>query len=74
MESIILAQIDSQHWELNFWDKILDKAIEAKSKASLLSSTSIRKIDACYWKGQRPYKNKENSKFYKEEKAKPAGS
>ena len=37
----IQAQIDSRYPELNFQDKVLDKAIKTKSKAVLQSSTSI---------------------------------
>ena len=35
LQPSIQAQIDSRYWELNFWDKVLDKAIKAKSKAAL---------------------------------------
>ena len=68
----IQAQIDSWHWELDLWDEMLDKAIEAESKAALQSSTIIQEMDACCWKERRPDKKEETSKFYKEEKPKPA--
>lgn len=51
---------------------MLNKIIKAKSKAAFQSSTSIQKMNACYWKGWRPDKTEENLKFYKKEKAKPA--
>lgn len=46
----IQVQIDSWYQKLDFWDKVLDKAIKAKSKAALQSPTSIWEIDTCYWK------------------------
>lgn len=51
---------------------MLDKAIKAESKAALQFSTSIREMDACCWKGQKPDKKEETSKLHKEEKAKLA--
>lgn len=66
----IQAQMDSRHRELDSWDEVLDKAIEAESKAALQSATSIREMDARCWKGRRP--DKETSKPQKEEKTKPA--
>lgn len=53
---------------------MLNKAIQAKSKVALQLFISIRKIDAYCWKSYRPNKKEENSKFYKEEKTKPADS
>lgn len=54
---------------------MLDKAIKTKFKTALQSSTSICKIDACYWKSQKPNKKEKSSKPFKEEhKAKPANS
>lgn len=52
---------------------MLDKVIEAKSKAVLQSSTSIREMDAHCWKGQKPDKKEKTSKTPKKKnKAKPA--
>ena len=51
---------------------MLNKAIEAKSKAAFQLATSIQEIDACCWKGQRPNKKEETSRSYKEEKPKQA--
>ena len=42
----IQAQIDSWYWKLDSWDKVLDKAIETKSKAAFQSPSSIQEIDA----------------------------
>ena len=64
--------MDSRYRELDFWDEMLNKAIEAESKPALQSPTSIRKMDACCWKWQRPDKKEETSKFHEEEKTKPA--
>lgn len=66
--------MDSRHQELDFWDKMLNKTIEAESKAALQSPTSICKRDAHCWKGKRPDKKEETSKLVKEKKAKPADS
>lgn len=75
LRPLIQAQINSQHQELNFWDKVLDKPIDVKSKAELQSLTSICEMDACYWKSQRLDKKKETSKPLKEDnRARPADS
>ena len=42
----IQTQMDSRHRELDSWDEVLDKAIEAESKAALQLATSIREMDA----------------------------
>lgn len=47
LKPFIQAQIDSRHQKLDFWDKMLDEAIEAKFKAAFQSGTSICKMDAC---------------------------
>ena len=46
----IQAQMDSRHCELDYWDKVLNKTIKAKSKVVFQSSTSIQEMDACCWK------------------------
>lgn len=53
---------------------MLDKTVEAKSKAALQSPTSIREIVACCWKSQGPDKEEKTFKPSKEEKAKLADS
>lgn len=70
----IQALIDSWHQELEFQDKMLVKAIKAKSKAALKSSTSIQKIDTCCQKGRKLDKKQKLFTSHKEEKAKPADS
>lgn len=52
---------------------MLDKPIEAKSKAAFQSPISIQVINACCWKNQRPNKKEESFKLLKKKhKAKPA--
>ena len=48
---------------------MLNKAVNAKSKTILQSPTSIRKIDAYCWKGQRPDKKEKTFKPYKNKKS-----
>ena len=66
--------MNSWYQKLNFWDKLLDKAIEAKSKFALQSLTSIQEMNAYCWKSRRPDKKEKTSKSHKKEKAKPADS
>ena len=70
----IQAKIDSCHREFNFWNKVLNKSIKTESKTALQSPTSIREMDACRWKSQRPNKKKKTSKSHKEKKTKLADS
>lgn len=53
---------------------MLDKTVEAKSKAAFQSPTSICEMHAHCCKGKRPDKKEETSNPVKEEKAKPADS
>ena len=66
--------MDSRHWELDLWDKVLDKAIEAELKAGLQLATSIQEMDARCCKSRRPNKKEKTFRSYKEEKIKLAAS
>lgn len=52
---------------------MLNKATETEFKARFQSSTSIREMNTCCYKGQKPNKKEKTSKPPKKEyKAKPA--
>ena len=72
LRPFIQAQIDSQHQELDFWDKVINKAIEGESKAAFHLATSIQEIDARCWKGQSFDKKEETSRSHKKKKPKQA--
>ena len=74
----IQAQMDNRNRELDSWDEVLEKAIEAEAKASLQPASSVREMDSRCYRGRRPVKKDETSapsKFSRDdnrEKAKPA--
>ena len=41
LQPFIQAQMDSCHWELDFWDEVLNKAIKAESKTAFQSPKNI---------------------------------
>ncbi len=59
----IRAQMDSRNRELDSWEEVLEKAIEAESKASLQSASNTRDMDARCFRGRRPAKKDEVSFF-----------
>lgn len=58
--------MDCRNRELDFWDEVLEKPIEAESKASLQPPTGTQEMDARCLRGRRPPKKDEitsSSKF-----------
>ena len=42
----IQAQLDVKDWDLDFWDEVVDKTIDAEAKASLQAPSGTREIDS----------------------------
>ena len=63
----IWAQLDIRDRNLNSWDEVVDKTIDAKAKASLQAPSKIREMDSQYSQGQQPTKkdNKNSRNFEK---------
>lgn len=74
--------MDSKNRELDFLDKVLEKAIESNSKASLQPVSGTCEIDASCFRSWRPTKKDEtifsfkfsDSKENHQEKLKPANT
>ena len=63
----IWAQLDNWQWDLDTWDKVVEKAIDIKAKASLQPHFGTREIDSRYAKRYRPSVNKDKDDAYWEQ-------
>ena len=58
----VRAQLDTQSRDLDSWEEAIEKAVNAKAKALLQSSTSTRNIDSrCPWENRPAKKLEKNS-------------
>ena len=56
LQPSIRAQFDVRDRDLDFWDEVVDKIVDAEAKASLQASSKTKEIDfRCFW-GQEPIK------------------
>ena len=66
----IRAQLDVRDRDLNFWDEVVDKTIDAKAKANLQALSETREIDSrCLWGQQPTKKDDKDSRDYKKNKS-----
>ena len=65
----IQAQLDIRNWDLDFWDEVVDKTVNAKAKASLQAPSETREMDSWCPQGQQSTKKDDkDSKDYKKNK------
>ena len=66
----IRAELNVRDRDLDFWDEIVNKTVDAKAKASLQALSGIREMDFRCPRGQRPTnKDDKDSKDYKKNKS-----
>ena len=53
--------MDARSWDINFWEEVMEKAINAEVKATLQSSASTRDMDSRCSRGNRPAKKEEKN-------------
>ena len=59
----IRAQLDAQGRELDSWDEVVEKAVDAEAKTSLQLYSKTREIDSKCLQGERPVKTDDLSKL-----------
>ena len=65
----IQAQLDVRHQDLDFWDEVVNKTINAEAKASLKAPSETKKIDSWYPRGQQlAKKDDKNSRNFEKNK------
>ena len=57
-------QLDNWEWNLNAWDKMVEKAINIEAKASLQPPSGPRKIDSRCLKEYKPAVKKDENDTY----------
>ena len=57
----IWAQLDAASRDLDSWKEAVEKAVNAKAKALLQSSSNTREMDSRYPRGSRPAKKEEKN-------------
>ena len=57
----IRAQLDVRDRDLDSWDEVVDKTVDAEAKASLQAPSGTREMDSQYLRGQRPTKKDDKS-------------
>ena len=66
----IRAQLDVRDRELDSWDEVVDKTVDAEAKASLQAPSGTREMDSQCPRGQRPTKKEDkDSRDYKKNKS-----
>ena len=55
----IWAQLDVKDRDLDSWDKVVDKTVDAEAKASLQALSGTREMDFWCPQGQRPIKKQD---------------
>ena len=60
----IQAQVDNRGQNLNTWEKVVEKVVNAEVKAGLQSHSMIREIDSRCLKGHRPLVNTDKNNVY----------
>ena len=66
----IRAQLDVKNRELDSWDEVVDKTVDAKAKVSLQAPSETREMDSWCPQGQRPTKKEDkNSRDYEKNKS-----
>ena len=66
----IRAQLDIKDRELDFWDEVVDKTVDAEAKASLQALSGTREMDSRYPRGQRLTKKEDkDSRDYEKNKS-----
>ena len=66
----IRAQLDVRDRELDSWDEVVDKTVDAEAKASLQAPSGTREMDSRCPRGQRPTKKEDkDSRDYEKNKS-----
>ena len=66
----IRAQLDVRDRDLDSWDEVADKIVDAKAKASLQALSETKEMDSrCPWDQQPTKKDDKDSKDYKKNKS-----
>ncbi len=66
LHSFIQAQLDNWGRDLDVWDKVVEKAVDAKAKASLQPPSETREIDSRCPKRYRPSVKKNKDDNYRD--------
>ena len=70
LQPSIQAQLDVRDRDLNSWDEVIDKTVDAKAKASLQALSGTKEIDSWCPQGQRPTKKDDkDSRDYEKNKS-----
>ena len=56
----IWAQLDVRDQDLDFWNEVVDKTVDAEAKASFQAPFGTREVDFWCSRGQRPTKKDDN--------------
>ncbi len=62
----IRAQLDNQGWDLDMWNKVVEKTVNVEVKADRQLPFETRKIDFRYLRGYRPLVKKDKDKTNRE--------
>ena len=54
LKPLVKAKMEQRRWELDSWEQLIEKAIEAEAKAGLQPSFILRKMDQLCPRGNRP--------------------
>ena len=66
----IRAQLDVRDRDLDSWDEVVDKTVDAEAKASLQAPSGTREMDSRCPRGQRPTKKEDkDSRDYEKNKS-----
>ena len=66
----IQAQLDVKDRDLNSWDEVVDKTVDAKAKASLQALFGTKEIDSwCPWDQRPTKKDDKDFRDYKKNKS-----
>ena len=66
----IRAQLDIRDRDLDSWDEVVDKTVDAEAKASLQALSGTRKMDYwCLWGQQPTKKDDKDSRDYEKNKS-----
>ena len=70
LQPSIRAQLDAKDRDLDSWDEVVDKTVDAKTKASLQAPSGTREMDSRCPRGQRPTKKEDkDSRDYEKNKS-----
>ena len=70
LRPFIRAQLDVRDWDLDSWDEVVDKTIDAEAKANLQAPSKTKEMDSRCSRVQRPTKKEDkDSRDYKKNKS-----